>query len=77
MIASIRFIAIVLGGALLIYSLLLLIVWLIPALPASQILPQYPTLVLLWVSVCLIVVAIRFRNVSGFDTGVRFVLNGT
>ncbi len=67
LLAGILGLALVLCGALLIYGILLLLVWLIPALPASQILPQYPTMVILWISIfgiCLIITAIRSKKDS-------------
>jgi hypothetical protein len=52
---GVKFFAVVLGGALLIYGLLLLLVWTIPSLSAAQLLPQYPAILLVWLGLCLVV----------------------
>ena len=55
---SMKIIAVVLGGALLIYGVMLLLVTTVPSLSAAQILPQYPTIVVIWIGVCLLTIAI-------------------
>ena len=51
------------GGALLIYAVMLLLVTTIPYLTAAQILPQYPAILLVWISACLLAMVVwRKKN---------------
>lgn len=60
--AGVKFIAVILGGALLIYGVLLLLVWAIPSVSAAQLLPQYPAIVLVWIGLCLVVMVFSRRG---------------
>jgi hypothetical protein len=57
-----KFIAVILGGALLIYGVLLLLVWIVPSLSAAQLLPQYPAIVLVWIGLCLVIMVFSGRS---------------
>lgn len=59
---GVKFLAAVLGGALLIYGVLLLLVWIIPSLSAAQLLPQYPAMVLVWLGLCLVIMFFSRRE---------------
>jgi hypothetical protein len=51
---GVKFISFVLGGALLIYGVMLLLVTTVPSLSAAQILPQYPIILIIWIGICLV-----------------------
>ena len=61
--AGLKSIALMVGGALLIYAVMLLLVTTIPYLTAAQILPQYPAILLVWISACLLAMVVwRKKN---------------
>ncbi len=55
---GVKLIAVLLGGALLIYGVMLLLVTTVPSLSAAQVLPHYPTILMIWIGACLLATVI-------------------